>query len=276
MRPKGRVGAALAALALAAALLGVVWLLWVRPAGEEGVEGLAGRVRVETPTEGREVTSPLEVRGTAPGGWYFEASFPVRLLDGDGRRIAETPAEAQGEWMTEGPVPFHATLVFPLPATPEGTLVLERANASGLPEHDAEVRIAVRFPETVAIRVFFPDSARDPGALDCRAVHPVGRRVVARGDRARAALEALLAGPTPEERRRGIATAVPEGATLRELTIRDGVAVADFGAGLESGVGGSCRVLAIRAQIERTLRDRPGVRRVVISVDGRTEEALQP
>lgn len=266
---------ALAVLALAGALLGV-WLLWIRPAGDGRMEELAGRVRVETPAEDREVTSPLEVRGTAPGAWYFEADFPVRLLDGDGRRIAETPAAAEGEWMTEGPVPFRATLTFPLPATTEGTLVLERANASGLPEHDAEVRIAVRFPETVAVRVFFPDSSRDPGALDCRAVHPVERRVVASGDRARAALEALLAGPTPEERRRGILTALPEGATLRELTIRDGVALADFGAELERDVGGSCRVLAIRAQIERTLRDRPGVRRVVISVDGRTEEALQP
>lgn len=275
VRPRGRAAIVMAVVALAVAAVGV-WLLWTRPAGEEGAAGLAERVQVETPAADEEVASPLTVRGQAPGPWFFEASFSVRLLDGEGRRVAEAVAMTEADWMTEESVPFRATLSFDLPSTTDGTLVLERANPSGLPEHAAAVRVPVRFPATTTLRLFFPDSLRDSRTLDCTRVHPVERRVIARDDPARAALQALLAGPTPEERRRGVLTAVPEGATLREVSIRDGVAVADFDAGLERGVAGSCRVLAIRAQIERTLRALPGVREVVISVEGRTEEALQP
>ena len=42
------------------------------------------------------------------------------------------------------------------------------------------------------------------------------------------------------------------------------------------GVAGSCRVLAIRAQIESTLKQFPSIKKVVISVNGRTGEVLQP
>ena len=104
------------------------------------------RITVATPVANSLVTSPLSITGTARGTWYFEASFPVQLLDASGTVIAEHYASAQGEWMTENFVPFSDTLVF-TPQTPgtTGTLVLKRDNPSGLPENDAEVRIPVRF-----------------------------------------------------------------------------------------------------------------------------------
>jgi spore germination protein GerM len=40
--------------------------------------------------------------------------------------------------------------------------------------------------------------------------------------------------------------------------------------------GGSCKISAIRAQIERTLMPFPGVESVVISVEGDVAGALQP
>lgn len=280
MRPawpgrKGPIAGAVAILAALAAAVGV-WLLSTRPGDDPRLPELAERVRVEAPARGEELTSPFAVRGSAPGGWFFEADFPVRLLDAEGEVVADTFARAEGEWMTESLVPFRATLAFDPPATEAGTLVLERANPSGLPENAAEVRIPVRFPPLATVTVFFPDSARDPAQLDCRRVYPVERRVIDRGERARAALEALLAGPGPAERGRGLLTSLPEGVTLREVTVRDGLAVADFGEKLAIDVAGSCRVLAIRAQIEETLLALPDVRRVVISVEGRTEEVLQP
>lgn len=103
------------------------------------------RIQVTSPHANTKVTSPLTVIGRARGTWYFEASFPVRLLDGNGTEIAVTPAQAQGDWMTEDFVPFTATLTFTQPATPTGTLVLERDNPSGMPENAAEVRIPVKF-----------------------------------------------------------------------------------------------------------------------------------
>lgn len=89
--------------------------------------------------------SPLQLAGEARGPWFFEASFPVTLLDANGDVLAQSPAQARGEWMTEEFVPFAAQLTFPPPTTPTGTLVLTKNNPTGLPEHAAEVRLAVRF-----------------------------------------------------------------------------------------------------------------------------------
>jgi len=54
------------------------------------------------------------------------------------------------------------------------------------------------------------------------------------------------------------------------------VAKADFDEQLEFQVGGSCRVSAIRAEITQTLKQFSTVKEVVISIDGRTEDILQP
>ncbi len=91
------------------------------------------------------VESPLEVVGEARGSWYFEAVFPVWLLDGNGNEIARAQAQAQSEWTTNDFVPFKATLTFTAPTTEAGTLVLHNDNPSGLPQNDREVRIPVKF-----------------------------------------------------------------------------------------------------------------------------------
>ena len=102
-------------------------------------------VRLTTPRPNAEITSPLVVTGEARGNWYFEASFPVRLLDGNGKEIALVPAQAQGDWMTTDFVLFRAELTFITPNTKEVTLVLEKDNPSGLSENADEVRIPIRF-----------------------------------------------------------------------------------------------------------------------------------
>jgi hypothetical protein len=91
------------------------------------------------------VSSPLTVRGSARGSFYSEAVFPVTLLDGNGRRLAQTHATAQGDWMTPDWVPFTATLTFAAPTTTTGTLVLENDNPSGDPARALSRRIDVRF-----------------------------------------------------------------------------------------------------------------------------------
>lgn len=105
-----------------------------------------GRISVSSPATGSSVKSPLAIRGEARGTWYFEGSFPVLLVAGNGMPLASGVATAEGEWMTEDFVPFSATLEFAVPAgVTEGSLVLSRDNPSGLPEHDAKVMIPVRF-----------------------------------------------------------------------------------------------------------------------------------
>jgi len=102
-------------------------------------------IKVFSPTSGALITSPMSVTGEARGNWYFEASFPVRLYDANGKELAVIPAQAEGEWMTTNYVPFSVTLNFETPTTPTGTLVLEKDNPSGLPEFDDKVSIPVRF-----------------------------------------------------------------------------------------------------------------------------------
>lgn len=106
----------------------------------------ADLIRLESPEPLDVIESPLEVAGRARGSWYFEASFPVVLVDWDGLIIAEGVATADGEWMTEEFVPFRATLEFERPEYGErGTIILQKHNASGLPEHDDALEVPVRF-----------------------------------------------------------------------------------------------------------------------------------
>ena len=102
-------------------------------------------VRITRPLPDSLVSSPLVVQGEALGMWYFEASFPIKILDADRKEIAVSHAEAQGEWMTQNFVPFIGTIEFAAPASDTGFLVLEKDNPSGLPEHAAQIEIPVRF-----------------------------------------------------------------------------------------------------------------------------------
>jgi spore germination protein GerM len=56
----------------------------------------------------------------------------------------------------------------------------------------------------------------------------------------------------------------------------NGIAKVDFDKQIEYQLGGSCRVSALRSQIEETLKQFPTVHKVIISVDGRIDDALQP
>lgn len=102
-------------------------------------------ITVTSPAQNQAITSPLSITGQARGQWYFEATFPIVLEDSAGNTIAQGFATAQGDWMTTEYVPFTATLQFTKPASGTGTLILQKSNASGLPENDDQIEIPVRF-----------------------------------------------------------------------------------------------------------------------------------
>lgn len=89
------------------------------------------------------------------------------------------------------------------------------------------------------------------------------------------AIAALLNGPTESETEEGYSTEIPPETVLQSLNIQNGIATIDFTETLNSG-GGSCSMTGRRAQIERTLRQFPDIRSVLITVNGDTETALQP
>lgn len=102
-------------------------------------------IRLSSPKPGQAVQSPVLVQGLARGYWFFEASFPVKIYDGNNTLLGVGVAQALGEWMTEEFVPFQVTVEFEASATTEGMLVLEKDNPSGLPEHADQLRVPIRF-----------------------------------------------------------------------------------------------------------------------------------
>lgn len=129
--------------------------------------------------------------------------------------------------------------------------------------------------ELMIVKAFFNNDYLDP-EFSCNKVFPVERKIIKTQAVGRAALEELLRGPTPEEKAKGFFTSLNEGVEIQKLTIEQGVAKVDFNEQLEFQVGGSCRVAAISAQIRETLKQFPGVTDVLISIEGRTEDILQP
>jgi len=228
--------------------------------------------------------SPLFIKGEARGFWFFEADFPVKLFADNGFLLGVTPVQALGDWMTEDFVAFDATLPFAVPSTPKGRLVLEKDNPSGLPEYADELIIPIHFKEVsetsqefMTVKIFLSDSrfVNEP-YFDCSRTIAVERQTPKTLAIAKAATEALLRGATQEEINQGFVSNINSGVRIQSLIIEDGVAEVDFDEQLEFQVGGSCRVLAIRAQIIETLKQFPTIDDVIISINGRTEDILQP
>lgn len=101
-------------------------------------------LKVETPAPNATIVSPVIIRGMARG-WMFEASFPVKIVDANGKVLGEGPATAIGDWMTAEFVPFTATIPFATPTTKTGSIILSKDNPSGLPENNDSFEYKVVF-----------------------------------------------------------------------------------------------------------------------------------
>lgn len=106
---------------------------------------VSDNVIVTQPLPNSVVKSPIFLKGEAKGPWYFEASFPVSVIDANGQVMGGGIATAQGDWMTTGFVPFTSTITIKNPTTPTGFVIFTKDNPSGLPEFDDEERMPVRF-----------------------------------------------------------------------------------------------------------------------------------
>jgi hypothetical protein len=108
------------------------------------INASSDKIVVDTPFPGAVTGKQYEIMGKA-AGWYFEASFPVRVLDKDGNILWQGPAQAQGDWMTAEFVPFKVTAIIPESYIGPATLLLEKDNPSGEPQFDA----SMSFPFTI-------------------------------------------------------------------------------------------------------------------------------
>jgi hypothetical protein len=102
-------------------------------------------ITVDLPYPGAVTGKNFSVIGKARGYWFFEASFPIEVLDANGVVIARAIAQAEGDWMTSEFVPFKADIVIPPTYIGKSTLLLKKDNPSDLREKDA----SISFPFTI-------------------------------------------------------------------------------------------------------------------------------
>lgn len=231
---------------------------------------------ITAPNEADPVTSPLTIEGLATGPWYFEAVFPVTITDANRRPLKKHYVTATKDWMSESLVPFTATLEFEQPKTATGYIIFSNANPSDLRENDKTFEMPITFsPQTRKVKVFFNNSKLDPAFL-CDKVFPVTREIDWTEGIGRAAVEELLKGPNTQDKSADYFTNISPNARVNSLVIENGTALIDFSEELGRNAAGSCRATAIRTQITETLKQFTTVNEVVISINGRTKDILQP
>lgn len=94
--------------------------------------------------DNQEVSNPIKIEGKARGNWFFEASFPVELIDTDGNILASAIATAEGDWMTTEFVNFTVNIEYDKPtSTRHALLILSKDNPSDNPEFDQSIFIPV-------------------------------------------------------------------------------------------------------------------------------------
>lgn len=245
-------------------------------------------ITVSAPLPNQEIKSPFTVEGEARGPWFWEASFPVKVIDKNNKVVAETLGWAQGEWMTNEFVGFKAELSFAISEKTEATLVLEKSNASGLPENAQEIRIPVILlpngtvtapPQQTTVSLFYYDASKDKdekGQVLCseKGLVAVERKIPLSKTPIQDTVRLLLKGElTAEEKARSVTTEYPlAGFEFENAAMSEGVVTLKFKDPQMKTGGGSCRAAVLWKQIEATVKQFPGV----TSVKFIPEELFQP
>lgn len=100
-------------------------------------------ITVSSPAKNATVSSPIKITGKVPGNWSNEAQFTILLKASDGTIMDQASAQLDGSWMTSAPVVFNAELTYSGNRSGNATIVLQKANPSGLPANDDHIEIPV-------------------------------------------------------------------------------------------------------------------------------------
>ncbi|MFH1620979.1 MAG: Gmad2 immunoglobulin-like domain-containing protein [Patescibacteria group bacterium] len=229
------------------------------------------------------IENPTTISGTST---VFENIISWSLEDSAGTIVSRGNSYVNSPDMGI-PGSFTISLFYDqAPAMKNGQLrIFESSAKDGTPLHEVSVPVEFLYTQKqgcdTQINVAFVNTKKDPEMLDCSKTFSVTRKIC--GDIALNDLfviHELLKGPSAEEKKNGYLTSLPESVDLPTISMtNDGKKQLDFSEILEQGVGGSCRVTSIRSQIQETLKANnvlPVGQEAVISIDGRTEDILQP
>ena len=148
------IGNVIITIVIIMALLGVIYYLATRSIGPTNLQTskplvYKDLIKITDPVGDQGVVNPIIVRGEARGNWYFEASFPITVTNENGSILAESFAQAQGEWMTTEYVPFEGKIIITsdkVPATGSNIIIIFRKdNPSGLPENNDSISLKVKY-----------------------------------------------------------------------------------------------------------------------------------
>lgn len=232
-------------------------------------------ISVSSPRAGQEVKLPFDILGQAR---VFENMLSVRLVEqGTGKLLFQSSVYANAPDIGQFG-PFQKTIDYLISKPTGGGVVLEAYDNSAKDGSEIDlisVPLRLNLADTSVVKVFYNNSNLDP-EISCNKVFAAERVIAKTLSPARKALELLLEEPSQNEKNNGFSTSINPGVTIQGLTITGGLAKVDFDEKLEEGIGGSCRVSAIRAQITETLKQFSTVKSVIISINGRTEDILQP
>ncbi len=244
----------------------------------------ADLIRIASPRPNDTVQSPIRITGKARGFWFFEASFPAKIYDANGKELGTAIVAATEDWMTEEFVPFEAMMEFKAPTTATGTLILQKDNPSGLPENDDQLVVPLKFGmaegvQQVSLYYYNASKDQDPAGSGAKCseagLAEVKRNVRAEDSLVEDTIKMLLQGGlTAEEKTAGISAEFPlpefelEGSSLDA----NGVLTLTFQDPQSKASGGSCRVGVLRMEIEATAKQFPEVKSVRIM----PEDIMQP
>lgn len=125
------------------------------------------------------------------------------------------------------------------------------------------------------IKVFFINPKLPAYENDCGAGEFVTRQTSPTKQVAHAALKLLFAGPTAEEKAKGMESLSPLGNYYLGVTIRKGVAVVNFRRGAEESLyvnGPLCRQDMVLAPIVETLKQFATIKSVAYAINGKIIE----
>jgi len=130
---------------------------------------------------------------------------------------------------------------------------------------------------TTSVKVYLGNSVQNPNSEDCGKVFAVTRRVPKTRAVARAALEELFKGVTAEEKAKDFYSTFSEESKsiLIKLNIKRGAAYINFRENTKdilNGASSSCGSEAFFAQVEKTLKQFPTVKKVFYAIEGKPED----
>jgi len=217
-------------------------------------------VMVYEPLSGEEVKDSFVISGRAVDGI---TSVSITIEDDSSIPFATSTLKINGGY-------FKGTAKIFNPPTRSGNVVVTARMADGSVGSRITVPVVFGTYSGRTVSVFFSNIEKDPTLKNCAQVYPVIRNIKSLPSIEENALKSLLVGPTDSEVSQGFVTNFPEDdVALMNIENMDNTYTVNFNKSLQEGVRGACRIQALKAQIEQTVKQFATSSTIIITVDGK-------